>query len=310
MSKITGIVIILKVILLLAPALAAQTIKIQEPLRFLALGDSYTIGASVNVEERWPNQFVGELQKLQFDVDELKIIAQTGWRTDVLMDAINQQLPLEGYNMVSLLIGVNNQYQGGNVNDYIVEFEELLKLSIQLAGNNPQHVFVVSIPDYAYTPFGNGNPFISAAIDEFNAANSFISAIYDVKYINITPISRNGLQQPLLVASDGLHPSGLQYQLWVQEIMKHVEKEVGIDDFYPKENAFSVEIQGDQLLLNSASTPLEYEVVGLAGNVVMDGKLQEMPSVVNIGNLPKGIYLVRVLAEVNRWQMAKFSVLR
>lgn len=294
--------------LVLIQAVQSQTIKIQEPVRFLALGDSYTIGASVNVEDRWPNQFVDELLNLSFDVEELKIIAQTGWRTDVLMDAINQQLPLEGYNLVSLLIGVNNQYQGGSVDDYIVGFEELLKLAIQLAGNNPKHVFVVSIPDYAYTPFGNGNPYISAAIDEFNAANSFITEIYNVKYINITPISRNGLQQPELVANDGLHPSGLQYQLWVQEIMKHVEKEVGIHDFSPKEDVFSIEMQGDQLLINSPSKPTAYQIIDLAGTVVLSGNLQEILPIVNISSLSKGLYLAKVKAANNRWQVAKFSV--
>ncbi len=207
-----------------------QTIKVREPVSFLALGDSYTIGQSVGATERWPVQFMSELRRLGYGTGELKIIAQTGWRTDNLKNAINQQLPLNGYNLVSLLIGVNNQYQGGDILTYAKEFEELLVQSLSLAGGSPSHVFVLSIPDYAYTPFGNGSPDISAEIDEFNEINRLITQQYNVKYIDITPISRKGLAQPELVASDGLHPSGLMYAQWVAEILKHVEKEVGISE--------------------------------------------------------------------------------
>lgn len=285
-----------------------QTIKIQEPLRFLALGDSYTIGASVDEDERWPVQFVTELMNMQFEVSELKIIAQTGWRTDVLLDAINAQLPLEGYNLVSLLIGVNNQFQGGSIQDYTVEFEELLELAIQLAGNNPSHVFVLSIPDYAFTPFGNGNLYISEEIDEFNAVNSFIANIYNVSYVNITPISRNGLQQPDLVAGDGLHPSGLQYQLWVQEILKNVEKDVRIDEEdVPNEFSFYLQ-QDNQLVIESENHPEIYHIFNSSGQKVLEGYFVEPQIRVNLHGMEHGIYFLRLSRKHQFFKPAKFFI--
>ena len=151
-----------------------------------------------------------------FKIKEVKIIAQTGWTTGNLRQGIAQETTLQSkYDLVSLLIGVNNQYQGGNVADYEVEFRQLLEQAINLAGNDASRVFVVSIPDYAFTPFGNGNTTISQEIDDFNAANKAITAQYNIQYFDITPISREGLNEPNLVASDGLHPSGEQYNKWV-----------------------------------------------------------------------------------------------
>jgi len=164
----------------------AQRIKIQDPVHFLALGDSYTIGQSVSIYDRWPNLLSNELTKLGYTVAEVKFIAQTGWRTDNLKNAIGQQQPLTGYNLVSLLIGVNNQYQGGSTATYYTEFEDLLNIALQLASGKPEHVFVLSIPDYAYTPYGGGSSFISNMIDEFNSINKIIKQSYGIKYIYIT----------------------------------------------------------------------------------------------------------------------------
>lgn len=196
----------------------AQKIRIQDPVHFLALGDSYTIGQSVSIYDRWPNLLSTELTKLGYTVAEVKFIAQTGWRTDNLKNAIEQQQPLSGYNLVSILIGVNNQYQGGSTVAYYSEFENLLKTALLLATGKTEHVFVLSIPDYAYTPYGGGSADISNQIDEFNSINKAITQSYNVNYIDITPISRMGLLQQELVASDGLHPSGIMYGLWVEEI--------------------------------------------------------------------------------------------
>lgn len=212
-TKPTLSILLLSFIFLLKLQAYSQKISIGEPVHFLALGDSYTIGQSVSTSERWPNQLVSELSSQGFNVAELRIIAQTGWRTDNLQSAISQLLPLTGYNLVSLLIGVNNQFQGGSIQTYTQQFDDLLQQAIWLAGNDPRHVFVLSIPDYAYTPFGGGNSAISAAIDEFNSVNRFITETYNVRYIDITPISRKGLEDPSLVAIDGLHPSGKMYGL-------------------------------------------------------------------------------------------------
>jgi len=193
----------------------------KQSIRYLALGDSYTIGESVAEEHRWPVQLVTELKKLGYAVDEAKIIATTGWRTDDLKRAIAASEIKKHYNLVSLLIGVNNQYQGKSPQSYAPEFEELLKTAVAYAGGDKSKVFVVSIPDYGYTPFGKDRqPEISKGIDAFNAVNKTITEKLGIKYFDITGISRNGFSDPELVASDGLHPSAKMYAQWVDVIMK------------------------------------------------------------------------------------------
>lgn len=187
--------------------------------KFLALGDSYTIGESVSEDERWPNQLADKLK-----IARPKIIATTGWRTDQLKSAIEAASLKSEYELVSLLIGVNNQYQGKPANQYEIEFEELLKTSITLAKGKAENVFVVSIPDYGFTPFGKSKQeTITIQLDQFNAINKKIAAKFKVTYINITDISRQGLDKPDLVAVDGLHPSGKMYSLWVDRILEQVQ---------------------------------------------------------------------------------------
>lgn len=196
-------------------------------VRLLALGDSYTIGQSVATNDRWPNQLARELARGNIFVDSVRIIAKTGWRTDNLANAIATQNPDSNWNLVGLLIGVNNQYQGRSVQDYAPEFEELLETAITLAGGNKDHVFVVSIPDYGFTPFGQSDqPRISAELDQFNAVNRSISQQYQVAYYDITPISREGLARPELVAGDNLHPSGIQYEEWVESFWIRVAEQL------------------------------------------------------------------------------------
>ena len=192
-------------------------------LRFLALGDSYTIGESVSENERWPVQLKDSLGKKGISVSDPTIIATTGWRTDQLKEAMNSLDSFE-YDVVSLLIGVNNQYQEKSAESYHPEFEELLNLAVERAEGDKDRVFVVSIPDYGYTPFGKTNQEkISGDLDEYNAINRSITKEYGIRYFDITPVSRRGLNHPDLVAGDGLHPSGKQYSLWVAEIMKDEE---------------------------------------------------------------------------------------
>lgn len=203
----------------------AQSITKKIPIKFLALGDSYTIGESVTESERWPVQLINELMKQGYDTEYPKIIATTGWRTDDLKRAIHDTHPAEDFTLVSLLIGVNNQYQGKSVNNYEAEFEELLKIGIEHAGGDKSKVFVVSIPDYGFTPFGKANQVsITKALDKFNAVNKSITEKYGIKYFNITDISRKAFQDPELVATDGLHPSGKMYSQWVELILKGLEQ--------------------------------------------------------------------------------------
>lgn len=200
------------------------TTRPEEPenknISYLALGDSYTIGTSVDMADRWPIQLARELADDSITVTEQRIVATNGWTTSDLINGINTADINERYDLVSLLIGVNNQYQGQPLNGYQRQFEELLQTAIGLAGGDPRKVFVVSIPDYAFTPFGGGSQTITDELLRFNAAANFIADDYEVLFLNITPISQRGLEEPNLVANDNLHPSGEQYRRWVDEVIK------------------------------------------------------------------------------------------
>jgi lysophospholipase L1-like esterase len=210
----------------------SQGITIDAPVTMLALGDSYTIGASVGTEERWPHQFVAELKTLGFEAGTPDYIAVTGWTTRDLLGGIERQLDSsKNYNLVSILIGVNNQYQRQDIEIYEPELREIIEIALETVSGDAGRVFMVSIPDYAYTPFGNGDANISAGIDAYNEINYRIAVEYGLTYVNITDISRRGLEEPDLVASDGLHPSGAQYALWVEAILSWISGEgtVGLD---------------------------------------------------------------------------------
>ena len=188
---------------------AMSQLVVEDHIKFLALGDSYTIGESVTADQRWPGQLIDSLSKRGLEHTETRIIAVTGWRTDNLKEAISKAKLKGQYTLVSLLIGVNNYYQGKSVESYAPEFEELLQTAVTLAGGVKSHVFVLSIPDYGFTPFGKNNQStISQGIDAFNTANESITKKWGVKYYSITDISRRGLTETDLVAFDGLHPSG------------------------------------------------------------------------------------------------------
>lgn len=191
---------------------------------YLALGDSYTIGESVAEDKRWPVQLAHQLRKDKVDIGDPKIIATTGWRTDQLKAAIESDTELlEEYDLVSLLIGVNNQYQGRSVESFAPEFEELLQKAIELAGGDKDKVFVVSIPDYGKTPFGASKADqVAKELDQYNAVSLEICTRYNVKYFDITPISRQDDPNGELVANDNLHPSGKQYSLWVESFYNEV----------------------------------------------------------------------------------------
>ena len=185
---------------------------------YLALGDSYTIGASVERADSFPIQLKAKLEQgLKVEVNT-EIIAVTGWTTDNLLNAVNRGTQLPSYDLVTLLIGVNNQYQGRPFRVYTKEFPELLEKAIALAFGNPKNVVVISIPDYAYTPFAEGRNTdkITKEIDEYNAFAESTALQNGVPFINITDITRNGLSNPELVAGDGLHPSGEAYKRFVE----------------------------------------------------------------------------------------------
>ncbi|MFH4966867.1 SGNH/GDSL hydrolase family protein [Gaetbulibacter sp. M240] len=189
--------------------------------RLLALGDSYTIGESVCETCRFPEQLKDSLIKNLSSSDpvELDIIARTGWTTTNLINSINSENPPSNYDLVTLLIGVNNQYQGKSFSIYEDEFPQLLNTAIEKAGNDKNNVVVVSIPDYAFTPFGRGSTSISEEIDKYNSFAQDYCNLKEITFVNITDITREGLDKPELVASDGLHPSALAYSKFVERIL-------------------------------------------------------------------------------------------
>jgi lysophospholipase L1-like esterase len=198
--------------------------------KYLALGDSYTIGQSVCTSCRFPIQLQDSIVKYLKvdDTFQTQIIAQTGWTTSNLKSAIATQNPLNDFDLVTLLIGVNNQFQNTPFSVYEQEFPELVTIAIQKAKGKKENVIVVSIPDYAYTPFGNGNSTISTQIDTYNDFAENYCTQNNITFINITDITRQGLLQPNLVASDGLHPSTIAYTKFVERILPRAKMVLGL----------------------------------------------------------------------------------
>lgn len=198
-------------------------------IKYLALGDSYTIGEGISTEGSYPIQLSQSLEDFNIEVEETKIIAKTGWTTDELKTDILKRNLTSDWDLVSLLIGVNNQYRGRSQEQFRIEFEELLSMSIQFARGDTARVFVLSIPDYGVTPFGqnsNTTGRISREIDEFNKIKMEICLEYNIKYFDITEISRLAKDDPTLLASDRLHPSAAMYKLWVEKIVEEISKKV------------------------------------------------------------------------------------
>jgi lysophospholipase L1-like esterase len=207
-------------------AFAAVLMLVMTPSpRFLTLGDSYTIGESLAAADRWPNQLALQIRKDGIDIADPEIIAKTGWTTDELSSAIDAAKPHGPYALVTLLIGVNNQYRGREAEQYRKEFVVLLQRAIAFAGNDPKRVLVVSIPDWGVTPFaaGRNRAKIGAEIDHFNAINAEETKRAGARYADITPVSRHAATDAGLVAPDGLHPSAKMYAEWVRIILPQAE---------------------------------------------------------------------------------------
>lgn len=190
---------------------------------YLALGDSYTIGESVCDNCSFPKQLTDSINRILEEKTTVKIIAKTGWTTTDLLSAITSENPSNDYDLVTLLIGVNNQYQGKPFSVYKEEFPKLLEVAISLANGKPENVLVVSIPDYAFTPFGSKSgksAEITAALYNYNQFAEAIANKKGVHFENITAITQQGLKNRALVASDGLHPSKVAYKMFVEKIFE------------------------------------------------------------------------------------------
>ncbi len=220
---------VILVLLLNSKSTVKQTLnKSMQQYSFLTLGDSYTIGESVLPQENFPNQTVQLLKNDGFNFNSPEIVAKTGWTTDELQTAINARAFLPKYDFVTLLIGVNNQYRGRTVDNYKPEFESLLKQAIQFAGNDTGHVIVLSIPDWGATPFAAGRDRIQITkeIDDYNGANKQIASLYKVHYIDITPGTREAINDVSLVAGDGLHPSPKEYKRWAEKLNAFIKTQL------------------------------------------------------------------------------------
>ena len=187
-------------------------------VRFLALGDSYTIGESVPESERWPVQLAAMLRERGVAVDAPVIIARTGWTTDELAAGIEAAQPEGRFDLVSLLIGVNNQYRGRDAEEYRTQFRERLTQAIRFADGDARRVIVLSIPDWGVMPYAEGRDRarIASEIDRFNAINREETSRAGARYVDITPVSREATGNAGLIAGDGLHPSGAQYTRWAE----------------------------------------------------------------------------------------------
>ena len=187
--------------------------------RYLALGDSYTIGEGVAEHGRWPVQLAEALRREGFAIGDPRIIATTGWTTGELAAAIDAAEPLgDDWGFVTLLIGVNNQYRGLSLDDYRNKFRALLDRAIACAGGRASRVLVLSIPDWGVTPFaadsGRDRQAIASEIDAFNATAQAICNACAVRYVDITPTSRRHGREEAMLSEDALHPSAAMYGLW------------------------------------------------------------------------------------------------
>ena len=204
----------------------AESVPKTSGARYLALGDSYTIGEGVAESERWPTQLVESLRARGVRIQDPQIIARTGWTTDELDAAIDAADPRGPYELVTLLIGVNDQYRGRTAEQYREPFRKLLQRAIRFAGGAASKVVVVSIPDWGVTPYAEGRDraAIAKAIDEFNAVNREESAKAGARYVDVTGVSRKLGDDRSQLVTDGLHPSGSQYREWKDVVASQLSR--------------------------------------------------------------------------------------
>ena len=191
----------------------------ESPYSFIALGDSYTIGEGVNEDERWPNQFVDVAYESGVDFDQPMIIAETGWKTYDLLNAIDQTNFTKKYDYISLLIGVNNQFNSRPIDEFEEDLNKLMD-EMKRIKKNDGSIIIISIPDWGYTPFGESSDMsdISEQINLFNSSLRKFATTNGLKYVDVTEISRRGINEPDLITNDNLHPSGIMYLEWAKKI--------------------------------------------------------------------------------------------
>ncbi|MCM2317693.1 MAG: SGNH/GDSL hydrolase family protein [Thermoanaerobaculia bacterium] len=199
--------------------------------RFLALGDSYTIGESVEPSERWPARLAELLRAEGLEVADPEIVAKTGWTTEELDAAIEATKPAGPFDLVSLLVGVNDQYRGLEIFGFRDRFASLLQRAIAFAGGASSRVLVLSIPDWGVTPFardkGRDLSVVRDEIDDFNAIVRVETARAGSRFVDVTPISRLASHDPSMLAADRLHPSAAMYRLWAKLALEQARTAIG-----------------------------------------------------------------------------------
>ena len=274
----------------------AQDVTIGREVRMLALGDSYTIGQSVSLEGRWPHQLIDELRTEGVSALYPDYIATTGWTTRNLLQGISSRLDtVKSYNLVSILIGVNNQYQGVPISNYEPDLREIIEIALDLVDQDLSRVLILSIPDYAYTPFGRGNESISKQIDAYNAIKKNVAEEYGIAFIDITPISREGLLITNLVASDGLHPSEIQYGRWVEAIMPRLRIDLNVfTDGIQRLSEDRIRVYpnpaGSTLQIDSSVDIKRISIFNAMGSLVSDQMISSLQGNIDLSSLGSGIY--------------------
>ncbi|MBE0654014.1 MAG: T9SS type A sorting domain-containing protein, partial [Bacteroidales bacterium] len=283
----------------------SQKITIDPEVSMLALGDSYTIGQSVPVNERWPHQLIDLLRDKGVVAEYPDYIATTGWTTKNLLQGIETKLNSEkAYNLVSILIGVNNQYQGLDISLYEPDLRTIINKALEIVGNDTSRIFILSIPDYAYTPFGSGLNSITAGINAYNAINKRLAGEYNIIYVDITPISRLGTINPDLVAYDGLHPSGLQYTLWVDDILPYLElsQSVQVESKYIplQEDGWKLQVFPNPaksgIQISSDKNPDSLQIWNIQGMQLAEINNPVMPLHLDISEFSPGVYILKGIA--------------
>lgn len=268
-------------------------------IHYLALGDSYTIGESVNEQGRWPNQFVDSLSKLGYVINQNDIVATTGWTTGNLLNGMENADLKPEYNLISILIGVNNFYQYRPVDEYRMELSEIIDSALVLSNQDTNAIFLVTIPDYGYTPFGQSQiSTISANTNLYNAIKDSTAKEYGIPVYDITEISRDGLNDQELVATDGLHPSVKQYGLWVDKI---IEEMIGLPSSVEEVHYL---LDGDGLVIKSEDAAV-LKVLDTNGRIVFESEIP-MGSSLKF-TLPTGFYLMNLTSE-KVTQVSKFYI--
>jgi lysophospholipase L1-like esterase len=217
------------------PPSPAQAPAAPAALRFLALGDSYTSGERVLPAARWPVQLAALLRAAGLAVAEPEIVARTGWTVDDLAVALEESEPSGPYDLVSLQIGVNDEYRGRSAEIYRGELRVILRRAIAYAGGRPARVIVLSIPDWSVTPFAahRSRPEIAADIERFNAVDREETARAGARYVDVTPESREAAKDPALLADDGLHPAPAMYAAWARLALAPALAALGADTARP-----------------------------------------------------------------------------